>query len=168
RCAGRVEVKHSGKWGTVCDDYWGMNDAAVVCKQLGCGSAVGATHHGHFGRGSGPIWMNVVGCKGTESALSDCEHGGWGEHDCDHSEDAGVICSGKGRACCLPLGLGWGKGPWLCPQGATSAAEVRLVDGGKHCAGRVEVKHSGKWGTICSDSWDMNDVMVVCKQLDCG
>ncbi|XP_011067081.1 PREDICTED: uncharacterized protein LOC105153749 isoform X4 [Acromyrmex echinatior] len=90
---GRVEVRHHGVWGTVCDDDFTNATAVVICRSLGYGGIAIAKKNGFFGPGQGPIWLDEVFCHGNESQLYRCEHNHWGQHNCDHNEDAGVICS---------------------------------------------------------------------------
>ncbi|XFF78165.1 hypothetical protein AB1E18_004384 [Capra hircus] len=246
-CAGRVEILDQDSWGTICDDSWDLDDARVVCRQLGCGEALNATRSAHFGAGSGPIWLDDLNCTGKESRVWRCPSRGWGRHDCRHKQDAGVICSEFlalrmvsedqqcagwlevfyngtwGSVCrnpmeyitvsliCRQLGCGdsgslnpsvalregsrpqWVDGIqcrktdtslWQCPSdpwnytscspkeeayiSCEDSRQLRLVDGGGLCAGRVEILDQGSWGTICDDSWDLEDARVVCRQLGCG
>ncbi|NWZ03814.1 DMBT1 protein, partial [Loxia curvirostra] len=145
RCAGRVEVLHAHLWGTVCDDTWGLREAQVLCAHLGCGPALEAPGGARYGRGAGPIWLDDVTCTGEEPDFFRCAHRTWGEHNCHHGEDAGVVCAGE-----------------------TGTGEVRLAAGPHLCAGRVEVLHEGSWGSVCDRGWDLRDAQVVCRQVGCG
>ena len=89
---GRVEVYYQDQWGTVCDDGWSIEDANVVCRQLGYPPASKAWQRAQFGPGSGPILLDRVACDGNESSIDQCDHNGWFNHSCSHGEDAGVTC----------------------------------------------------------------------------
>lgn len=97
RCAGRVEVKHDGEWGSVCvyDFDWPARWGTVVCRQLGCGPLARASPYTPFGQGTGRIWLHPIFCQGSETMLRDCPHFGWGQHFCDHERDVGVTCAGE-------------------------------------------------------------------------
>jgi hypothetical protein len=92
--AGRVEVYYQRKWWIVCDDYWDINDARVVCKQLGFPDAEIALENSYFGSGIGQILLDDVKCRGDEPSLFLCKHSGVENHNCARSEIAGVRCNG--------------------------------------------------------------------------
>ncbi|CAI8051118.1 Neurotrypsin, partial [Geodia barretti] len=150
--SGRVEVCFNNAWGTVCDDDWDTGDAEVVCKQLGfdpMGSL--ALRNAFFGQGTGAIFLDDANCSPqNHSTLIECFasiDASVGDHDCQHREDASVVCSSDCEDC-------------NCTNG-----DLRLRGGATELEGRVEVCINGVWGTICRNFWDGPDAAVVCKQL---
>uniref|UniRef100_A0A3Q0SMK2 SRCR domain-containing protein n=1 Tax=Amphilophus citrinellus TaxID=61819 RepID=A0A3Q0SMK2_AMPCI len=142
RCAGRVEVWSNGQWGTVCDDHWDLNDAHVVCAQLGCGYALNVTGQaGLFPPGRGHVYLDDLNCTGKEENLWSCP-ATREDHDCGHKEDAGVVCS-EMRA-------------------------IRLTGGLDRCSGVVEIHRNGSWGTVCDNCWNKKLASTVCSTVGCG
>ncbi|ELU02406.1 hypothetical protein CAPTEDRAFT_226306 [Capitella teleta] len=86
---GRLEVYHAGEWGTVCDDDFTDEYAAVICKSLGLPFGNAREIH-NYGLGMGkPIHLDQVNCEGAEHARH-CTHAGWGVNNCEHYEDLGI------------------------------------------------------------------------------
>lgn len=84
----------NGDWGRVCNNYWGDNEAGVLCRQLGY--IDGVVNKSYTGRGPGHVWMNYLRCDGHEKSLLHCRFY-WNPSDagCD---DVGVICFDTGKS----------------------------------------------------------------------
>lgn len=136
---GTVEIFHDDKWGTICSHDWDIQDAMVVCRQLGFPQATKAYGNASRGEENGTVWMTKAGCLGNESFLYECNHSDWENNNCNHGKAAGVQCS---------------FGPSL----------LRLVNGGSS-HGRIEVYHNATWGTVCDDYEQKEAADVVCRQL---
>ena len=95
-CTGILEVKHQGDWRPAADlavtSNWNLNSSSVVCKQLGCGSAVDTKRiHGSSRQ---PVWWISSSCNGSESTLRECvTMQGLGSGD-----RLEVICSGNDKS----------------------------------------------------------------------
>ncbi|XP_033101998.1 deleted in malignant brain tumors 1 protein-like [Anneissia japonica] len=138
---GRVEIFHSGQWGTVCDDGWDYDDVAVVCKQLGGflpKTSKAARCCAAYGPGVGSILLDGVQCSGSEATLHDCAHLGWTTHNCNHNEDAGAMCTDT---------------------------RLRNNDDIESMTGIVDVLRNGEWSGVCSTGFNMAAAHVVCSQL---
>ncbi|XP_072018477.1 scavenger receptor cysteine-rich domain-containing protein DMBT1-like [Amphiura filiformis] len=147
---GRVELRYGNRWGTVCHDAWGLNDAKVICHQLGLPRGSPAVLGGaYFGEGSGHIWMDDVGCTGTETSLT----------------DAPIVDGESMIVTITKMLVSFALMPWSLDILVDGPTEYRLVGGSNSTEGRVELLVSNIWGTVCDDNWDMNDARVICRQL---
>ena len=106
---GRVDLCINGTWGTICSDYFDINDANVVCRQLGYfpyGMLVKCYYyHSKIHCISGaiiinswsnvfPVYINDLNCTGNESTVWDCPHNGLIDYSCYYRNDAAIACQG--------------------------------------------------------------------------
>ncbi|KAM4631111.1 scavenger receptor cysteine-rich type 1 protein M130-like [Polymixia lowei] len=141
RCAGRVEVSQNGEWRPLIARWYphfSKASAAVVCRQLGCGSPVLTTWIS--GSTLQPTWEVIAKCDGSEPALTQCKNTDWWWLSWPCKVVVELICS----------------------------ESVRLVNGSGPCSGRVEVKSDQSWASVCEDDFDWKDAQVVCREFDCG
>nr|XP_057932094.1 scavenger receptor cysteine-rich type 1 protein M130-like isoform X2 [Doryrhamphus excisus] len=72
QCAGNLELKHDKDWRPVSyQNNWSLKEAAVVCRQLGCGLVVSTTKQS-ITSAPIPVWRFYSDCEGSELALMDC------------------------------------------------------------------------------------------------
>ncbi|XP_019609634.1 T-cell differentiation antigen CD6 isoform X3 [Rhinolophus sinicus] len=154
RCSGTVEVRIRQSWEPTCGAFWNSDAAEAVCRALGCGGAASvplqpipprlempqdwATGNASGAQNGTQALAPFVMCTGNEWQLCEVE-----EHPCISDQKHAQVTCAENRA-------------------------LRLVDGGSPCAGRVEMLEHGQWGSVCDDTWDLEDAHVVCRQLNCG
>ncbi|XP_060690867.1 lysyl oxidase homolog 3A-like isoform X3 [Hemiscyllium ocellatum] len=161
---GRVEVSYEGEWGTICDDDFKLDNAVVLCRMMGFTTAVGWTHSAKYGKGTGRVWLDNLDCRGTEKDVSECKSLGWGQTDCTHEEDAGVICKDER----IP---GFVDSNIISVQ-SEQIEEVRLRPAVPNARQRlpvtegfVEVQYKGQWEQVCDNGWIYKNSRVVCGML---
>ncbi|VDH99035.1 Hypothetical predicted protein [Mytilus galloprovincialis] len=135
---GRVEVKHEGRWGSICGNSFDDKAARVLCRMLGFESD-GAQFYvnGTFGKSDELPWLDNLKCDGFEQDISMCQKN-WTTKACNGIDNVGIACAPT------PVRLVSGAGPW---------------------EGRVEVFMHGQWGTICDSSFNVEEASVICRMV---
>uniref|UniRef100_A0A3Q3KT16 Lysyl oxidase homolog n=1 Tax=Mastacembelus armatus TaxID=205130 RepID=A0A3Q3KT16_9TELE len=163
---GRIELFHKGEWGTICDDDFSISNANVLCRQLGFVSATGWTHSAKYGKGQGKIWLDNVLCNGGEKSIEFCKSRGWGNSDCTHDEDAGVVCKderipGFVDSNVIDAHVDENKIEEVRLRPVIAMAKKRLPI----TEGVVEVRYKDGWAQICDLGWTTKNTHVVCGML---
>ena len=155
RSQGRVEVYCNGEWGTICSQNFRETDANAICVQLGF---TAASNYGTAGshaieNSQQPIWVQEPSCPNSASdSASFCgicnriNHNHSSTECSSHSSDITVQCV------------------HTVPYGSLRLAQGTAVSQ-HYSEGRLEIFLNGKWGTVCSNTFNQVAADVSCIQL---
>ncbi|XP_045891004.1 scavenger receptor cysteine-rich type 1 protein M130-like [Micropterus dolomieu] len=138
RCAGMLELKHQGDWRPVRYYYWNLKAAAVVCRELDCGSAVSVGEREESS--DRPVWWIRSVCVQSGSALRECVTSYYSSSILD------LTCSDSVRLV---------DGTSLC----SGRLEVKSNQSNQS---------NQRWSSVCEADFDQQDAEVVCRELGCG
>ncbi|XP_051813975.1 scavenger receptor cysteine-rich type 1 protein M130-like isoform X2 [Acanthochromis polyacanthus] len=143
RCSGRLQVKRNQVWSSVCSDGFDLQDAEVVCRELGCGSPSGFKEELY---GEAPEWIPEFRCGGHESALLHCERSD--RDTCSPGTTVTLTCSAPDQV-------------RLVGNRSTCAGELQMK---VHEDWRPAVDEDWYW----NQKWTSASASAVCSQLRCG
>uniref|UniRef100_A0AAR2JD92 Lysyl oxidase homolog n=1 Tax=Pygocentrus nattereri TaxID=42514 RepID=A0AAR2JD92_PYGNA len=114
----------------------------------------------------GQIWLDNVMCSGSEKSIEKCLSRGWGNSDCTHEEDAGVVCKDERLPGFLDSNIiemqvdeNRMEEIRLRPLSAAHAARMPVTEG------VVEVKYKEGWSQICNIGWTIKNSRVICGMM---
>ena len=100
---GVIELYRDGSWWLVCDDWFDVKDATVICRMVGGADGVPMLFMSDSNRDSNPYEMisgtfgySFVECTGAEDNIRLCPYKR--KFNCNDDEQVAVKCHGKGGA----------------------------------------------------------------------
>ncbi|XP_017897186.1 PREDICTED: scavenger receptor cysteine-rich domain-containing protein SCART1-like [Capra hircus] len=111
----------------------------MVCRQLGCGRAVGAPKYVPLPGEAVQPWLHNVSCRGDEASLWGCGLGAWTKSKCPYEWVVVALCSNG------------------------TFREVRLVKGRSPCAGLPEIRNVNGVDRLCG--LHREEATVFCQEL---
>ena len=148
----------------MCDDEWDLQDAHVVCRQLGLGRAAqalaGLVHDYDYGEHS--ILLNKLRCKGSEQVLAQClsEKGIYqrAKETCRYKENVALICEGEAHWNVVFVRVSEICLDGLCPTVKSTANSLMTIQ---------SVTHENVTATVLVFSCDDGYVLVGSSRIAC-
>ncbi|XP_035814567.2 scavenger receptor cysteine-rich type 1 protein M160-like [Amphiprion ocellaris] len=138
-CSGRLQVKWNQVWSSVCSDGFDLQDAEVVCRELGCGSPSGFEGELY---GEAPEWNTEFLCGGHESGLLHCDHSD--RDTCSPGTTITLTCSDPDDV-------------RLVGGASRCAGRLEMKHDGVWRAMKIQ-----------NPDWNLNVAAVICGRLNCG